>query len=69
MKKKIIFQVTFELEDMERFSASYPNFKYNYGTYEEWAKSCIEDMLGEISEIKGQKVSAIKISFSPVKTK
>lgn len=67
-KTKITYQVTFELEDIDKLRESYPNFKYNYTTFEEWAQSNIEYMLGMISDIEGYKVTVKKILMTKNET-
>lgn len=56
-KTKVTYQVTFELEDINKLMTSYPNFRYNYSTFEEWVKSNIDYMLSLISDIEGYKVT------------
>lgn len=56
-KQKLTFQVTFELEDMEQFVRSYPNFVYNYTSFEEWAHSQLNHMVGLIEDIEGYKLT------------
>lgn len=56
--KKIKYEVTFELEDLKKFSESYPNFKYNYNSWEEWVQSTIDYMIGMNSDIEGHKITA-----------
>ena len=59
---KIEYKVTFELKDYDKLVKSYPNFKYNYDSFEEWADSCIDNMIGPISDIEGVKITTIKSS-------
>lgn len=56
-KQKLTFQVTFELEDMEQFVRSYPNFVYNYASFEEWVRSQFDHMVGLIEDIEGYKLT------------
>lgn len=60
MKKKIEYTVTFELEDFEKFLRSYPNFQFNYSTFEEWAQLNIDSMIAAISDLEGCKITANK---------
>lgn len=55
-KQKFSFQVTFELEDMEKFTRSYPNFVYNYTSFEEWVHSQLNHMVDLIEDIEGYKL-------------
>lgn len=52
-KTKITFQITFELEDINKLIESFPNFRYNYASFEEWIESNINNMLDSIKDIEG----------------
>lgn len=43
-QKKETFEVTFLTKDFEKFAKKYPNFLNNYSTFQQWAKSCVEDV-------------------------
>lgn len=50
---QIRYQITFELRDMKELNASYPNFRYNYNSFEEWVESNIEYLKNSLSDIGG----------------
>lgn len=60
MAKKIVYTVTFELTDKGQLIESYPNFVCNYDNFDEWADSNIDNMIGQISDIKGVKINVEK---------
>lgn len=61
MKQKIVYQVTFELEDVEKFLASYPNCTYNYSSFAEWVEAQIKYMHDSIDDIEGYKLTTEKV--------
>lgn len=61
MKQKIVYQVVFELEDADKFVASYPNFTYNYSSFAEWAEAQIRYMHDSIDDIEGFKLTTEKV--------
>lgn len=54
---KVTFQVTFELEDMDKFIESYPNYIYNYDSFAQWARSNVSYMVQLIQDIEGYKLT------------
>lgn len=60
MKTKIEYKITFELKDYDKLVNSYPNFKYNYNSFEEWVDSCIGNMIKPISDIEGIRIIRMK---------
>lgn len=60
---KIEYKITFELKDYDKFTKSYPNFKYNYNSFGEWTDSCINGMKGLISDIEGIRIITMKSSY------
>lgn len=56
-KTKVTFQVTFELEDMDKFIKSYPNYVYNYDSFVQWARSNVSYMAQLIQDIEGYKLT------------
>ncbi len=49
----ICYQITFELRDMKELDTSYPNFRYNYNSFEEWVEANIEYLKNSLSDIGG----------------
>ena len=43
-EKEITFQVTFKLTDLNKLINTYPNFAFNYDSFEDWAKSNVKDL-------------------------
>ena len=60
---KIEYKVTFELKDYDKLVKSYPNFKYNYNSFSEWADSCIDNKIEPISDIEGIRITKMKSSY------
>lgn len=61
MKQKIVYQVTFELEDVDKFINSYPNFAYNYSSFTDWVESEIRYMHDSTIGIEGFKLTIKKV--------
>lgn len=59
---KIEHRITFELKDYDKLINSYPNFRYNFNSFEEWVQSCIDNMLGNISDIEGVRITRCKFT-------
>ena len=59
---KIKYQVEFRLDDFEKFKASYPNFRYNYSTFREWAEATMDYMIASCSDLEGMEVTVKKAS-------
>ena len=59
---KIKYQVEFRLDDFDRFRNSYPNFRYNYSTFKEWAEATMDYMLASCSDLEGMEVTVKKAS-------
>lgn len=52
-KTKIKYTVEFELQDFDKFNETFPNFKYNYRTFEEWVQSNMNYLFESIDDIEG----------------
>ena len=59
---KIKYLVEFRLDDFNKFRDSYPNFRYNYSSFREWAKATMEYILASCSDLKGMEVTVKKTS-------
>lgn len=49
-QKKETFEVTFTTKDFKKLKQNYPNYLYNYSTFQQWAKSFVDD----VKSIAGQ---------------
>ena len=58
--EKIEYKITFELTNVKDFLETYPNFKYNYGSFEEWTDANIKYMASLIQDIEGYKLKIKK---------
>ena len=59
---KIKYEVEFRLDDFEKFRNSYPNFRYNYTSFKEWAEATIDYMLASCNDLEGMEVTVKKAS-------
>ena len=59
---KIKYQVEFRLDDFDRFRNSYPNFRYNYSTFKEWAEATMDYVLASCSDLEGMELTVKKVS-------
>ena len=59
---KIKYQVEFRLDDFDKFRNSYPNFRYNYSTFREWAEATMDYMLASCNDLEGMELTVKKVS-------
>lgn len=56
-EKEITFQVTFKLTDLNKLINTYPNFAFNYDSFEDWTKSNVKELVAINKEVKGCRIS------------
>lgn len=59
---KIKYEVEFRLDDFEKFRNSYPNFRYSYTSFKEWAEATIDYMLASCNDLEGMELTVKKVS-------
>lgn len=61
-EKEITFQVTFKLTDLNKLINTYPNFAFNYDSFENWAKSNVKELVAINKEVKGCRISVKQVN-------
>ena len=64
VKKEENFVVRFTTNDFNKLKEKYPNFAYNYSTFQQWAKSFIDDITataGSFCKVNAKRIGKEKI--------